>query len=89
MVRDFRETGLCLGPTFIPFTPWTTEEGYRDLLDTVASLGLIENVSPVQLALRLLIPAGSRLLELADIQGVVEGTIRQRCCGAGNMRMRR
>jgi hypothetical protein len=30
-------------------------------------------VSPIQLALRLLIPAGSRLLELDDIRQVVEG----------------
>ena len=28
-------------------------------------LDLIENVAPVQLAIRLLIPAGSRILELA------------------------
>ncbi len=73
VVRDFRETGLHLAPTFIPFTPWTTAESYRDLLDTIESLDLIENVSPVQFALRLLIPAGSRLLELADIQRVIDG----------------
>ena len=29
----FRELGLVLQPTFVPFTPWTTLEGYRDLLD--------------------------------------------------------
>ena len=27
----------------------------------------MENVAPIQLAIRLLIPAGSRLLELADV----------------------
>jgi radical SAM superfamily enzyme YgiQ (UPF0313 family) len=73
MLRDFREIGLHLSPTFIPFTPWTTAAGYRDLLDTLASLDLMESVSPVQLALRLLIPAGSRLLELDDIQRVLAG----------------
>ncbi len=34
-------------------------------------LDLVEHVAPVQLALRLLIPRGSRLLELADVQAVI------------------
>ena len=69
----FREIGLTLSPTFIPFTPWTTKEGYCDLLAVIADLGLVENVSPVQLALRLLIPASSRMLELPEIQDRIEG----------------
>jgi len=36
-------------------------------------LNLVEHVAPIQLALRLLITAGSRLLELDDIQAVVGG----------------
>ncbi len=63
-----RAAGLTLAPTFIPFTPWTTWRGYRDLLELIAELDLVENVCPVQLALRLLIPAGSRLLELPEIR---------------------
>ncbi len=63
-----RDAGIALQPTFIAFTPWTTVEGYRDLLRTIAELGLIENVAPVQLALRLLITSGSRLLELDEIR---------------------
>ena len=63
----FRKAGLNLHPTFIPFTPWTTLEGYEDLLDTLESLDLVESVAPVQLSIRLLIPAGSRLLELGEI----------------------
>ena len=66
-VRSVREIGLDLSPTFIPFTPWITWEGYRDLLRLIAELDLIENVASVQLALRLLITAGSPLLELDDI----------------------
>lgn len=62
-----RDTGLILSPTFIPFTPWTTRPSYVDLLDLLARLDLIDHVSPIQLALRLLIPAGSRLLELEEI----------------------
>ena len=76
--RDFldavaltREAGLTLQPTFIAFTPWTTIEGYRDLLQVVADLDLVENVGPVQLALRLLVTSGSRLLELEDVRAWV------------------
>jgi radical SAM superfamily enzyme YgiQ (UPF0313 family) len=67
----FRELGMTLLPTFVPFTPWTTLEGYNDLLDVIAQLDLCENVAPIQLAIRLLIPAGSRLLELPDLRAMV------------------
>jgi radical SAM superfamily enzyme YgiQ (UPF0313 family) len=71
VVREFRSAGLTLAPTFIPFTPWTTRHSYRELLELLAELDLVENVAPVQLALRLLIPRGSLLLELDDVQAVV------------------
>lgn len=64
----FKQHGLVMNPTFIPFTPWTTLEGYARFLDTLADLDLIENVAPVQLTIRLLIPGGSKLLELADVR---------------------
>jgi radical SAM superfamily enzyme YgiQ (UPF0313 family) len=63
-----RDAGLTLSPTFVAFTPWTTREGYADLLETVSSLDLVEHVAPVQWGLRLLVTQGSRLLELDDIQ---------------------
>jgi radical SAM superfamily enzyme YgiQ (UPF0313 family) len=64
-----RGAGLGLQPTFLPFTPWITGPGYRDLLDAIEDLELVESVAPapVQLAIRLLIPAGSRLLELDEV----------------------
>jgi radical SAM superfamily enzyme YgiQ (UPF0313 family) len=71
VVGLFREAGLVLQPTFVPFTPWTTAESYCDLLDVIRAHDLIENVAPIQLAIRLLIPAGSRLLELEDIRETV------------------
>ena len=71
VVREFRSVGLTLAPTFIPFTPWTTREQYRELLAVLMDLDLVDHVAPVQLALRLLIPSGSRLLELADVQAVI------------------
>jgi radical SAM superfamily enzyme YgiQ (UPF0313 family) len=70
-VHEFQSTGLTLAPTFIPFTPWTTRESYRQLLQLLLELDLVEHVAPVQLALRLLIPRGSRLLELDDVQGAI------------------
>ncbi len=70
VARHFRELGMTLQPTFVPFTPWTTVEGYRELLRVIADAELIEHVAPIQLAIRLLIPGGSRLLELADVREV-------------------
>jgi radical SAM superfamily enzyme YgiQ (UPF0313 family) len=71
VVAHFRELGMSLLPTFVPFTPWTTLEGYTDLLDVLAEQSLSENVAPIQLAIRLLIPAGSRLLELPEVSAMV------------------
>lgn len=58
---------LAMIPTFVTFTPWTTRAAYLDLLRTLVELDLVENVAPIQLAIRLLIPGGSRLLELEDL----------------------
>src|SRR6202023_3051090 len=71
VVARFQELAMTLLPTFVPFTPWTTLEGYNDLLDVIAQHDLCENVAPIQLAIRLLIPAGSRLLELPDVRAMV------------------
>ena len=75
--RDFFEivsvahdAGLRLQPTFLAFTPWTTMDGYGDLLRVLRDLDLVESVPSVQLALRLLITSNSRLLELDDIRCV-------------------
>ena len=73
VAREFRTIGLTLAPTFIPFTPWTTRESHRALLELLMELDLVEHIAPVQLALRLLITRGSRLLELDEIQRVITG----------------
>ena len=64
----FREIGLPLVPTFVAFTPWTTTGSYLELLHTIDRLDLVDSVSPVQLAIRLLVPQGSRMLELAEMR---------------------
>ncbi len=71
VVELFRHVGLTLSPTFVPFTPWTTLEGYQEFLWLLVELGLIEHVAPIQLAIRLLIPPGSRLLEVAEVRDLV------------------
>jgi hypothetical protein len=73
LAKLMRALGLFLVPTFVPFTPWTTLEGYQELLSIIAKLELVENVPPVQLTIRLLIPAGSRLLEITDLYGIELG----------------
>jgi radical SAM superfamily enzyme YgiQ (UPF0313 family) len=71
VVEAFRATGLALSPTFVAFSPWLTLESYRDLLQVIDDCGLIENVAPIQLAIRLLITARSRLLDLPEIGALV------------------
>ena len=69
--RDFdravaltRAADIALAPTFVAFTPWTTLDGYIVLLEWLAALQLVVSVPPVQLTIRLLVPAGSYLLQL-------------------------
>jgi len=66
-----RRAGIVLQPTFVPFTPWTTRKQIADLFEQIARMDLVEAVAPVQLAIRLLITAGSRLLELKDVRNAV------------------
>lgn len=69
--RLLREHHLNFQPTFVAFHPWLSLEDYIDLLQTIAELDLIANVPPIQYAIRLLIPAGSKLLELPDVQHLI------------------
>jgi len=71
VATTFRNLGLTLHPTFVPFSPWTTVENYLDLLRVLYEEQLTENVAPIQLGIRLLIPAGSRMLELEEINRAI------------------
>jgi radical SAM superfamily enzyme YgiQ (UPF0313 family) len=62
---------LPLRPTWVPFTPWTTLGDYLEMLDWIAAHGMVEQVDPIQLAIRLLIPPGSKLLALPETQAVL------------------
>jgi radical SAM superfamily enzyme YgiQ (UPF0313 family) len=71
-IRTLRAEGLGLSPTFIAFTPWTTRDSYRQFLDTLLEQDLAGQTAPMQLALRLLIPAGSLLLGIPAVQSCLQ-----------------
>jgi hypothetical protein len=71
-VEILRELSIAFAPTFVPFTPWTTLNGYIELLERLVSLRLVESVPPIQLAIRLLIPAGSYLLKIPGFIEMVD-----------------
>ena len=68
---ECRSAGVTLVPTFVAFTPWTSIDGYIDLLNVVEALDLVAHVAPVQWGIRLLVTWASRLLELDDIKSRV------------------
>lgn len=72
VVDQCAAVGLALSPTFVAFTPWTTTAGFARMLQDIDRLGLVPAVSPIQYAIRLLIPQGSRMLDLADVRDRVE-----------------
>jgi hypothetical protein len=63
LVRLMREIGIPLRPTWVAFTPWTTLEDYRAMLEFVVAEALVDSVDPIQYALRLLVPPGSLLVD--------------------------
>jgi len=68
-----RDVRLTLVPTFVAFHPWISLAGYCDLVDTIEQLDLVDHVAPIQLAIRLLVPEGSRLLTLDDMRARISG----------------
>ena len=66
-----RDIEVDLTPTFVAFTPWTTLDIYLELLQHIVDLQLVESVAPVQLSIRLLIPAGSCILGIDNMEELV------------------
>jgi radical SAM superfamily enzyme YgiQ (UPF0313 family) len=60
--------GVTLMPTFVAFHPWLTLGSYCDLLEAIESLDLVDHVAPIQLAIRLLVPEGSRLITTPEMR---------------------
>ena len=70
-VELVRAAGIALAPTWVAFHPWTTLEAYLDLLKSLVDLQLVQAVPPIQLSIRLLVPAGSKLLELPGFSDLI------------------
>jgi radical SAM superfamily enzyme YgiQ (UPF0313 family) len=65
-----RDAGVALRPSLVPFTPWETLDGYRLLVDWIEARDLVDQIDPVHLSIRLLIPPRSKLLELDDVRAL-------------------
>ena len=63
-----RSADVALRPSLLPFTPWTTLSGYLELLEFVQNHDLVYHLDPVQYSIRLLLPPGSWLLDIPEIQ---------------------
>ena len=63
-----RSADVTLRPSLLPFTPWTTLSGYLELLEFVQDHDLVYQLDPVQYSIRLLLPPGSWLLDIPEIQ---------------------
>jgi hypothetical protein len=68
-----RQAGISFRPTFVAFTPFTTLDDYLDLCRFIRDRDLEQEVDPVQLAIRLLIPPGSLMLELPELAPFLTG----------------
>ena len=68
IVERTRRAGIALRPSFVPFTPWTGRDDYRDLLAFIEGHDLVDHLDPVQLAIRLLLPPGSLLLDHEEMR---------------------
>lgn len=73
VVELCRAADLPLVPTFVSFTPWITLRGYREMLELLEELDIIDSISPVQWAIRLLVPQGSLLLDLPEMRRFMTG----------------
>ena len=72
-----RAAGLVLRPTWVAFTPWTTLDDYREMLDFVGREDLVDHVDPVQYGIRLLVPPGSLLLKTPAMRPYLGGLVQE------------
>jgi radical SAM superfamily enzyme YgiQ (UPF0313 family) len=68
-----RGAGISLRPTFVAFTPFTTLADYLALCRFIRHHDLEHEVDPIQLAIRLLIPPGSLLLQRPELTPFLDG----------------
>jgi hypothetical protein len=69
-----RDSGVTLAPTFVAVSPVAHARGVlRPPRHRSRKLDLVEQVAPIQLAIRLLVPEGSRLLALDEMRAYLGG----------------
>lgn len=67
-LRILRSAGIEVRPSFLPFTPWSSLGGIGELFAFVEQCDLIDSIDAVQLAIRLLVPVGSLLVDHAEMR---------------------
>jgi radical SAM superfamily enzyme YgiQ (UPF0313 family) len=68
-----RGAGISLRPTFVAFTPFTALADYLALCRFIREHDLEQEVDPIQLAIRLLVPPGSLLLARPEMAPFLTG----------------
>jgi radical SAM superfamily enzyme YgiQ (UPF0313 family) len=63
-----RESGIEPRPSWLPFLPWTTVSDVNDIVDFIVRHELVGSVDPVQMSIRLLIPRGSLMLQVPEME---------------------
>ncbi len=63
-----RNNGIEPRPSWLPFMPWTTVEDVLDITEFIVDRDLVGSVDPVQLSIRLLIPRGSLMLGVPQME---------------------
>lgn len=66
-----RASDLDVHPTWLPFTPWTDLRDLTDIFTFIDDNDLFDVTEPIQLAIRLLIPKGSLVLDIPGVEDIV------------------
>lgn len=72
-VRVLTDAGIAVRPTWLPFTPWTEPRHLSQIFHFIDHHDLWGSVDPVQLTIRLLIPDGSLMLGLPELEPHLRG----------------
>jgi hypothetical protein len=63
-----RSSGIEPRPSWLPFLPWTTVQDVNDICDFIVEHDLVGSVDPVQLSIKLLVPRGSLMLQVPEME---------------------
>jgi hypothetical protein len=68
-----RSAGVHIRPTWLPFMPWTRPDDVADIFEFIARHDLVGSTDPVQMSIRLLMPAGSLLEDRPEMTPHLRG----------------